>query len=57
MARETTAERPRPSILSLGIAVFLIPAILGSSQMVFNDITTTGSSPVQKLTITNTGTA
>ena len=37
MAEETTAERPRPSILSLGIAVLLIPAILGSSQMIFND--------------------
>jgi hypothetical protein len=37
MAGERAAERPRSSILSLGIAVLLIPAVLGSSQMIFND--------------------
>jgi hypothetical protein len=37
MAGEKAVERLRPSILSLGIAVLLIPAILGSSQMIFND--------------------
>ena len=37
MSGETAAERLRPSILSLGIAILLIPAVLGSSQMIFND--------------------
>ena len=37
MSGERTAQLPRPSILSLGIAVLLIPAVLGSSQMIFND--------------------
>ena len=37
MAVENAAAQPRPSILSLGIAILLIPAVLGSSQMIFND--------------------
>jgi len=37
MTAEPTAERPHPSIISLVIAVLLIPAVLGSSQMIFND--------------------
>ena len=37
MVVEKAAGRPRPSIISLVIAVLLIPAVLGSSQMIFND--------------------
>ena len=37
MVVEKAAERPRSSIVSLVIAVLVIPAVLGSSQMIFND--------------------
>src|SRR3954464_11393049 len=37
MAAPTPAKRQRSSILSAFVAVLLIPALLGSSSMIFND--------------------
>ena len=37
MVVEKAAKRPRPSTISLVIAVLVIPAVLGNSQMIFND--------------------
>ena len=37
MAQAVAAGAKRPSILPLFVAVLLIPAVLGSSSMIFND--------------------